>query len=317
MWKRIKISNKYLIFGVAFGCVFPIASVLIDCYLIRNESFSFSKLGVIFNSNPLHYIIASAPFFLGIAFYVAGRFAYRQQQFNTALRKSNDQLRLLNESYNTFNYHVSHDLKTIITNGQSLSLMIKKYAQKNDQQKVLELSEMLRSTCENGNATINGFLQLHRMTTQQEKDADGFTPVIPVIDELRDELAAGNELKIEILSKEFELLPMPAARVRSLFHNLITNSVRYGYEKVAISIELNKRENELQIIYRDNGKGIDMDKHGHKLFQPFTRIDENRVTGSTGIGLYLVKKILDQYNATITLSSKPGKGVKFEIVFPQ
>jgi signal transduction histidine kinase len=317
MWKRISTVNKYLLFGIAFGCIFPIASVLIDCNLIRNETFAFSKLGMIFNSNPLHYIIATAPFFLGIAFLVAGRFAQRQQQYNTALRKTNDQLRMLNDSYNTFNYHVSHDLKTIITNGQSLSLMIKKYALKNDHQKVLELSEILRNTCENGNTTINGFLQLHRMTIQDQKQTPEFTPVIPIIEEIRDELSSEKELKIRFTSREFELLPMPAARVRSLFQNILTNSVRYGYDKVDVSIALNKRGNELQIIYIDNGKGIDMEKHGHKLFQPFTRIDDNQVTGSTGIGLYLIKKILDQYNAKITLDSEPGKGVKFDIVFPQ
>ncbi|MCA6365085.1 MAG: HAMP domain-containing histidine kinase [Bacteroidetes bacterium] len=317
MWKRIKIVYTYLLFGVAFGLLFPVAAVLIDCFLIRNESFVFSKLGPLFNSNPLHYIIATAPFFLGIAFFIAGRFAQRQHNYNMALRKSNIQLKLLNESYNTFNYHVSHDLKTIITNGQSLSLMIKKYALKKDHQKVLELSELLRNTCENGNATINGFLQLHHMTIQDEKQMAELAPVISIIEEIRNELSSEKELKIHFTSREFEYLPMPVARVRSLFQNMLTNSVHYGYDMVDVSIALNKRGNELQIIYTDNGKGIDMEKHGHKLFKPFTRIDENQVTGSTGIGLYLIKKILDQYNATITLDSEPGKGVKIEVLFPE
>ncbi|MCU0434828.1 MAG: HAMP domain-containing histidine kinase [Bacteroidia bacterium] len=317
MRKEINIKNRYLLFGILFGCVFPLFSVLIDCCLIRKDTFSFSKLGIIFNENPLHYIIASAPFFLGLAFYIAGRFAYRQQLSNHALQQSNDQLKLLNESYNTFNYHVSHDLKTIITNGQSLAMMIRKYAEKNDSGKVLELSEMLRQTCESGSGTINGFLQLHRMTSVNPGDHEVDIPLVPVIEELRDQLSAHHDIEIQIRVREFENLPMPAARIRSLFQNLLSNSVRYGYEKVEVKIELIKTDKHLKIHYHDNGRGIDMKKHGHRLFQPFARIEETHTAGSTGIGLYLIKQMLSLYNATISLNSEPGKGVSIEIVFPQ
>jgi signal transduction histidine kinase len=315
MWKRIKIAYRYLLFGVAFGLIFPIAAVLIDCCLIRNESFAFSKLGTLFNANPLLYIIATAPFFLGIAFFEAGRFAQQQQEYNKALRKSNEQLRLLNESYNTFNYHVSHDLKTIITNGQSLAMMIHKYAEKNDTKKVLELTELLRTTCASGSETINGFLQLHRMTSvNTEEEADN-SPIIPLIEELRNQLASSYTIEVAIPVQEFESLPMPAARAKSLFQNLLSNSVRYGFEKVVVKIELIKTEKQLIIQYTDNGKGIDMKKNGHKLFKPFTRIEGNNTAGSTGIGLYLIKQMLSIYNASITLESELNKGVCIEIRF--
>jgi signal transduction histidine kinase len=317
MIKKISLQYRYLLFGVLFGCMFPVFAVFFDCCIIRKDTFSFDKLGVIFTENPLHYIIATAPLFLGLAFFIAGRMAENRQDINAHLKRTNQQLVQLNESYNTFNYHVSHDLKTIITNGQSLSLMINKYAAKNNMQKVMELAEMLRETCESGNETIKGFLQLHRVTSNITDDELSETPVLPVIQEITDQLQNQAPLRVIINTQEFETLPMPVARVRSLFQNLLTNSVKYSNSAPEVRLSFIEKPDAFVIYYADNGNGIDMKKHGTKLFQPFTRIDENKKAGSTGIGLYLVKQMLDQYNATIKLESELGKGVQIEISFPK
>jgi signal transduction histidine kinase len=314
--KKISLKYRYLLFGILFGCVFPLFAVFFDCFIIRKDSFSFDKIGIIFSENPLHYIIATAPLFLGMAFFIAGRMAETRQLMNANLKRTNQQLLQLNESYNTFNYHVSHDLKTIVTNGQSLALMIHKYASKNNMQKVIELTEMLRQTCETGNETIKGFLQLHRVTGHVAEDELSDTPVLPIIQEITDQLQNQAPLIVTITAQEFETLPMPAARVRSLFQNLLSNSVKYSNGTPEVKLSFVQQHNTLLIYYSDNGKGIDMKKHGSKLFQPFTRIEENKSAGSTGIGLYLIKQMLDQYGAVIKLDSELGKGVQIEISFP-
>lgn len=317
MLKKISTKYRYLLFGVLFGCMFPVFAVFFDCYIIRKDSFSLEKIGIIFSENPLHYIIATAPLFLGLAFFIAGRMAENRQEINANLIRSNQQLLQLNESYNTFNYHVSHDLKTIVTNGQSLALMIHKYASKNDMKKVLELSEMLRQTCISGNETIKGFLQLHRVTSHIAENELSDTPFLPIIREITEQLQNQAPLNVSVTAQEFETLPMPAARVKSLFQNLLSNSVKYSNGTPEVKLSFIQQSDALLIFYSDNGKGIDMKKHGSKLFQPFTRIEENKSAGSTGIGLYMIKQMLDQYGATIKLYSELGKGVQIEISFPR
>jgi signal transduction histidine kinase len=317
MIKKISLQYRYLLFGVLFGCMFPVFAVFFDCCIIRKDTFSFDKLGVIFTENPLHYIIATAPLFLGLAFFIAGRMAENRQDINAHLKRTNQKLVQLNESYNTFNYHVSHDLKTIVTNGQSLALMIHKYASKNDMQKVIGLAEMLRETCESGSETIKGFLQLHRVNSNVPDEELSETPVSPILREITEQLQNQASLRVTIIAQEYETLPMPVARVRSLFQNLLTNSVKYSNSTPEVKISFIDKPDAFVVYYADNGNGIDMKKHGSKLFQPFTRIDENKKAGSTGIGLYLVKQMLDQYNATIKLESELGKGVQIEISFPK
>lgn len=314
---KLTIAHKYLIFGILFGCCFPVFSVLFDCCYLRQQTFSFSNLGSVFNQNPLHYIIATAPLFLGIAFYIAGRFALRQRNFNHQLRKSNTELVQLNESYNTFNYHVSHDLKTIITNGQSLGLMIRKYAERGDTKKVAELSELLLNSLRSGSDTLQGFMQLHKITNLSTTGSDASTTaVLPVLAEVEQQFTPTHSLQVTVTATEFDELPLQVAELRTVLHNLISNSVKYGSATPVVHVALLLRNGQKVIRYSDNGPGIDMEKHGALLFQPFTRFHNVQRADSSGLGLYLIKRILSNHAATIELKSAPGKGVEFTLVFP-
>ena len=60
----------------------------------------------------------------------------------------------------------------------------------------------------------------------------------------------------------------------------------------------------------DNGLGIDLERNGHKLFKMFTRLHANHVEG-TGLGLYLIKRIIERHGGSIKAESKPGIGSRF------
>ncbi|MGL4597650.1 MAG: sensor histidine kinase [Bacteroidia bacterium] len=311
---KLSTRKRYLIFGILFGCLFPIFSVLFDCYFIRETSFSFSTVQELFFTNPLHFIIATAPIFLGLAFYIAGRFAHNHKTAIDALKEKNETLSLLNDSYNTFNYHVSHDLKSIITNGQSLAIMIQKYAQKNDSDKVAELSKILQEACQSGSETIQGFLHLHKLTNRVS-DEVASVHVLPVIDGIKKQFQETTDFDLIVAQKDFEELPLHETEAKSVFQNLISNSINYGQGKTVITISLIQSGKNKTVIYKDNGQGIDMAKYGDKLFKPFARVEEQKLTNSTGLGLYIVKRILANNGATVDLKSEHGKGVTFTLVF--
>jgi signal transduction histidine kinase len=313
---KLGVKRRYLLFGIAFGMVFPVFSILFDCIYVRGESFGLDKIGAIFSDNPLQYVIATAPIFLGLAFFVAGYFASKQKKTNAELLGQNQKLTGLNESYNTFNYHVSHDLKTIVSNGQSLAMMIRKYAMKNDSQKVIELSEMLFQSCKSGNETIQGFLQLHKISRLKTEASLGHnTAVLPLLEEFQKMYSDTSSFTLHITHRDYDSLPIEESELRSIYSNLLSNSIRYCELAPKITIGFKMANGKKQIEYRDNGIGIDMDKYGHKLFQPFTRITEEKNEGGTGLGLYLVKRILDNYHAEINLKSSLGKGVLITITF--
>jgi len=99
--------------------------------------------------------------------------------------------------------------------------------------------------------------------------------------------------------------------------NLIMNSINHGFElkeEGLISIDLNKENGNLIMIYKDNGKGIEKDILP-KIFDPF--FTTNREFGGTGLGLNVIYNIITAtLNGSIECKSEVGKGVTFKIIIP-
>ncbi len=101
-----------------------------------------------------------------------------------------------------------------------------------------------------------------------------------------------------------------------VFSNLFQNAIKYAGEKVEINISFQNENNKLKIIVSDNGPGVSQ-KEKRKIFTKFYRSgDENtRETKGTGLGLFLVKQILNMHNAKIGIENNYPKGAKFIITF--
>jgi signal transduction histidine kinase len=105
--------------------------------------------------------------------------------------------------------------------------------------------------------------------------------------------------------------------LKSVLLNVLSNGVKYASEdtETAKFIEVTtKTDNEARsIIIKDNGIGFDSNFQKEKLFKPFKRFHHER-TGS-GIGLYLTKLIVENYNGKIQIESEVGKGTTVKICF--
>jgi signal transduction histidine kinase len=102
-----------------------------------------------------------------------------------------------------------------------------------------------------------------------------------------------------------------------IFNNLINNALKFTPEGKSITIECKKLDNQAQILIKDTGIGIPADKLP-VLFQKFTPARRKGLKGekSTGLGLFIVKKLVELHQGQITVSSTLGKGTQFEIVLP-
>lgn len=112
---------------------------------------------------------------------------------------------------------------------------------------------------------------------------------------------------------EFKYYPVA---LRSILQNIISNAIQYSSAVPfpEIKITTNYSVNEVLISVEDNGVGIDLETNESKVFGLFKRI-ENDESGS-GIGMYIVNKLLENYGGKLLLKSELGKGSEFTVVIP-
>ena len=102
----------------------------------------------------------------------------------------------------------------------------------------------------------------------------------------------------------------------SVIINLIDNSIKYSKDNSSINISLKKENGSIHFSVKDNGVGIPDDEQ-QNIFNKFYRIgpEEKRRTKGTGLGLYIVKQVLDKHDATICVKDNTPTGSIFEITF--
>lgn len=105
--------------------------------------------------------------------------------------------------------------------------------------------------------------------------------------------------------------------VRIIFQNLISNAVKYTPEKGHINISINKGETDIEIQVKDTGYGIPKEQQEH-IFDKLFRADNIRKkdTEGTGLGLYIVKSILDQSGGKVWFESEENEGTTFFVTIP-
>lgn len=106
------------------------------------------------------------------------------------------------------------------------------------------------------------------------------------------------------------------AGAKSLIQNLLSNALKYRHpdRQPEILIRTNKNQDFVELSIKDNGLGIDMEKDGDKLFSKFKRIHTN--AEGSGLGLSLIKSMVEDSGGAIEVRSELGKGTEFIISFP-
>jgi len=116
------------------------------------------------------------------------------------------------------------------------------------------------------------------------------------------------EPKIEITGDKFALT--------SVVTNLIENAIKYSGPCEVVDVKLFSRDNKIFLEVADHGIGI-ADAEKHRIFERFYRVgsEETRNTKGTGLGLYIVKEVLNQHAASISVKDNDPTGSIFEVVF--
>jgi len=236
---------------------------------------------------------------------------------NAQLETLNKELKVKNDSLDSFVYRVSHDLKAPLINMVSLLNVIKKEVGKYNDPKLNRPIEFMTKNSEKLNQSIQDLLEVSRIEKNLKKIRKHIS-IQSILDHVFDE----NNTSIESSQTTFDIrLSAPEiyfskTNLKSVLSNLISNSIKYRNPAVPNVIQIYSEivDDHIQIQINDNGLGMDLEKHQRKLFGIFNRF-HNHVDGS-GVGLYIVKKIVDDNQGTIAIKSEINKGTSVTLTFP-
>jgi light-regulated signal transduction histidine kinase (bacteriophytochrome) len=236
----------------------------------------------------------------------------RQRQ--EELKSINLKLEKANKELKDFAYVVSHDLKAPLRGVSKLALFLyEDYKDKFDDEGKENL-DLMQSRIKRMEDLIDGILQYSRAGTQM-----GYLERINLnrlITEINENLAPPKGITVKI-DRHLPRIIFNRARIQQVFQNLMSNAIKY----------MDKPEGEIEITYinhddhwvfvvKDTGPGID-EKYHEQIFKMFKTLHSIDEKNSTGVGLTVVKRIVEKYGGNIWLDSNPGEGTTFYFSLPK
>ena len=252
---------------------------------------------------------------IGIAAQAA--IAIDNSQLFEDITNKNRELIKINNDLDNFVYTASHDLKAPVLNIEGLVYALTKALHGNNRTKVDMMMEMIKKSILKFKDTIQALTEVARANKNVDEDLE-LVNIRELLDDIKfsikDIIESSNADIKEFL--ENEEIYFSKSNLRSILINLITNSIKYRSSLRDPLIEIHfRKENENHVlIVRDNGLGIPKE-HYHKIFLMFKRVHSH--AEGTGIGLYLVKRIVENEGGTVSLESEIGEGTTFSIVLPE
>lgn len=244
------------------------------------------------------------------------------------LRAANDELKTeraellaLNRAKDEFIALASHQLRTPATAvKQYISLLLNEVVGpvSDDQLQYLQIAF---NSNERQLRIINDLLKTAQIDSSLytlHKDQHDMVAIVrSAIEELEDTFDLRSQM-VEVKGLEKAFIEVDDSEMRLVFINLLDNASKYSYPKTKIVISIHKKgAKTLEISVKDKGVGINKQDRA-RIFDKFTRVDNDlsdTVTG-TGLGLYWVERIVGLHNGSISVESERGKGSTFNIRLP-
>lgn len=223
--------------------------------------------------------------------------------------EKNQELERMNQVMDMFVYAVAHDLKNPINNLEILSSLMKDALNKEEEEEYLNA---LRRSVSRLKQTINGLTEI--IEIESSRDLHGrmlrFEDIFEhVIADLRPLLKQKSGV-VETQFKESSLVYNQAFLI-SIFKNLLSNAIKYAApdRPLKINVFTERRGDFVVLVVSDNGIGMDLKLYGQKLFKPFKRFTHQ--AEGKGVGLHLIKSMLEKNGGSIQAKSVLNKGTTF------
>jgi len=215
----------------------------------------------------------------------------------------------LNVELESFCYSISHELRAPIARLDAFSRLVQEAVVEGHSEELPYLTQRIGVASGKMRVVIDSLLLVNRLSRAElhKEPVDLSQLARLIVDELRDE-APGREVLTRI---ESDLLASgDRAMLNICLRNLFENAFKYSGSKEVVSIRFGFQESSGAYFISDRGTGFDMD-FSHRLFEPFSRLHHDAAFEGTGMGLTIVKRIVERHGGRVWAEGRPGEGATF------
>ena len=331
MVQHRKYRMQFAVYGILIGLIFPLIGTIIECS-VRFGFFEITHFWQCQTANPLLWIIDTAPFFLGTLAAFAGRQMDRVQETNRELNEKYIQMNVLRQMADTANKAkseflatMSHEIRTPLSAIIGYNNLLKESRLDGEQQ---NLVETIGISADNLFVTINDVLDASRLEAGMvvlEKKRFNLPDLVQNVIRICNDRAISKGIKI-ILNFDNSIpayLESDPTRLSQILLNLLGNGIKFT-DKGSVELRVedagrSPEQVEVRFSVKDTGIGI-RKENLDRIFERFTQeeVSTTRLYGGTGLGLHIVKSLLELFGGKMQVSSTPGSGSEFsfKIRFP-
>lgn len=267
------------------------------------------------------FLIVFSILLIGV-FYVIQRYVRKSHASQLALIKAKDEALRLTKTREQFMANISHEIRTPMHAIVGFAEQLNKQVKENNAK---EQVGIIKKSAEHLNGIINDVLDFSKLESGKLIiESIPFSPV-SVFNEIFlmfKPKAKEKELNYELFIDEKipDVLIGDAMRLKQILINLVSNSFKFtskGYIKISVEVKIIHDYANLKIKVNDSGIGISEESLKH-IFEEFNQaeVSTSRKFGGTGLGLTIVKKLVNLQGGNLKVNSKPGEGTSFIIELP-
>lgn len=236
---------------------------------------------------------------------------------NTARKAAEEQAKAVNRELEAFSYSVSHDLRAPLRAINGYAQILREDLGDNLEKEAARVLHNISANSKKMGQLIDDLLNFSRIGKRpvSKSDIDMSEIVRPIIDEL---LEGEKNRDVRVHCGELGSARVDLSLMRQVWTNLLSNALKYTQKKEQARIEVGSyAEGDSKVYYvKDNGAGFDM-KFADKLFGVFQRLHDSEEFQGTGVGLALVKRIIDRHHGKIWVQAIENEGATFYFSLPE
>jgi signal transduction histidine kinase len=247
---------------------------------------------------------------------MASQVRHAHEELEDKVKSRTKELEMVNKELEAFSYSVSHDLRAPLRAVSGYAMMLKEDYEDTFDDEAKRITGNILSNVKMMGRLIDDLIAFSRLGKREVRRQ--VTDMKALADTCVSELNPAWPEERFLLSVD----PMPPCKgdedlLKQVWMNLIGNAMKYSSKSPDPRINIGATQNVKGPVYfvRDNGAGFDM-KYADKLFKVFQRLHTQEEFEGTGVGLALVKRILDKHQGEIWAEATPGEGAVFYFRLP-
>ena len=327
MWKKDGNSGKKTIIAQGGDAIHK-GAVQISCK-VPNDTWYFEIIPhtgwVTVKQQALVFLVAVSIAVLATAIcYLMLHRKQREKLYTEEIRKSAEKARKANEAKTRFLFNMSHDIRTPMNAIVGFSGLLEKSI--HDEKKSLDYIKKIRVSSDILLTIINQVLEMARIESGKitlSSESVNIREMVEAMNTVFESSLTKKSLEYQCsLNVVHDQILCDKTKMEEIILNVVSNSIKYTnpHGKITVSIDELDSEDEknanYKVVVEDNGIGMSQDYLPH-IFEEFSRehtSTETRVAG-TGLGLPIVKSLVDRMDGTIEVESEEGKGTRFIMKF--